>query len=138
MVEAVIKTHKLHDVTHFGIRVAVGIIFMIHSTGKFNPQFQGFFTGIGLPSEMQIPIALAELVGGILLVTGVLTRITSSVLAIDMLGAIFLVKKLKTFSGQGGWEFELLILAILLVIIVIGPGRVSISHIAKRIPRFLQ
>ena len=48
------------------------------------------------------------------------------------------IKKLKSFSGQGGAELELIALAILLVIIVTGPGRVSISHLVKKIPRFLQ
>ncbi len=138
MTEAKIKENKLHDIAHFGIRSVAGVLFIVHSTVKFNPGFQSFFLSVGLPAEMQFPIAILELLGGILLVLGILTRISSSLLAIEMLGVILFIKKLKSFSGQGGVELELIALAILLVIIVTGPGRVSISHIIKNIPRFLQ
>ncbi len=138
MTEAKIKENKLHDIAHFGIRSVAGVLFIVHSTVKFNPRFQSFFLSVGLPAEMQFPIAILELLGGILLVLGILTRISSSLLAIEMLGVILFIKKLKSFSGQGGVELELIALAILLVIIVTGPGRVSISHIIKNIPRFLQ
>ena len=87
---------------------------------------------------MQIPIALAEFVPGILLIIGGLTRISASILAIVMLGAIFVVKGAQNLTGQGGVELDLLLLASLLVIIVIGPGRISISHTLKKVPRFLQ
>jgi len=48
------------------------------------------------------------------------------------------VKKLQSFSGKNGLELELLIFVVLLTVIVLGPGRISISHIAKKIPRFVQ
>ena len=87
---------------------------------------------------MQIPLALAETVPGILLIVGVLTRISASVLSIVMLGAIFYVKQASNLTGDGGFEIDLILLAACLTIIVAGPGRVSISNIAKKIPRFLQ
>ena len=42
---------------------------------------------------MQIPIALAEMVPGILLLIGIFTRMSASLLSIVMLGAIFYVKQ---------------------------------------------
>ena len=138
MADAQIKESKLHDITHFGIRAAIGVIFLVHGTGKFNPGFVGFLTNIGFPLEMQIPIALAESVSGILLIIGVLTRLSSSILSIVMLGAIFYVKQAASLTGERGYEIDLLLLAGCLVTIVAGPGRVSVSHIAKKIPRFLQ
>jgi len=133
-----IKESKLHDITHFGIRAAIGVIFLVHGTGKFNPGFIGFLSNIGFPPEMQIPIALAESISGILLIIGVLTRISSSILSIIMLGAIFYVKQATSLTGERGFEIDLILLAGCLATIVSGPGRVSISHIAKKIPRFLQ
>lgn len=138
LTDAKFRESKLHDITHFGIRITIGTIFIIHSLGKFDPSFLGFLNQIGLPAEMQFLIALAEFVSGILLILGVLTRISSSVLSIIMLGAIFHVKHAARLTGQGGFELELLILAGVLTIIVVGPGRVSISHAIKKIPRFLQ
>ncbi len=138
MAEAKILENKLHDITHFGIRAAIGVIFIVQGSGKFSPGFAGFLTNIGLPVEMQIPIALAETIGGILLIIGVLSRISSSILCIIILGAIFHVKGASNLTGEGGYAIDLMILAGCLAIIVAGPGRVSISHIAKKIPRFLQ
>ena len=136
MAEANIKENKLVDIAFMGLRATIGVIFILHSTGKFGPGFVGFLTGpLGLPAEMQIPIALAELVPGILLIVGVLTRISSSILSMVMLGAIFHVKGAESLTGDGGVEFDLILLAACLVIIVAGPGRVSIAHIVKKIPR---
>jgi putative oxidoreductase len=138
MAEATLRTHILHDITHFGLRIIVGVFFMVHSQMKFGSGFGKFLSSLGLPAEMAVLIGLLELLGGIFLIVGVLSRIASSLIAIDMLGAIIYVKKLKSFSGNDGIELELLAFIILLTIIVLGPGRISISHIAKKIPRFLQ
>ena len=64
--------------------------------------------------------------------------ISASLLSIVMIGAIFYVKGASNLTGDGGFELDLILLAANLVIIVAGPGRVSISHLVKRIPRFLQ
>ena len=128
----------LHDVVHFGLRLSIGTIFILHSLGKFEPGFAGFIAKQGLPPEMQIPIALVELVPGILLILGALTRFSASLLSVVMLGAIFLVKGAQSITGQGGTELDILLLAGCLVIIVIGPGRISLSYVLKKVPRFLQ
>ncbi|MDE1765094.1 MAG: DoxX family protein [Thaumarchaeota archaeon] len=138
MTDAVLRTHMLHDLSHFGLRLVAGVFFMVHSQAKFGNGFGKFLSSVGLPSEMAMLIGLLELVGGALLIAGVLSRIASGIIAIDMLGAIIYVKKLKAFSGDQGIELELLALIILLTIVVLGPGRISVSHIVKKIPRFLQ
>jgi putative oxidoreductase len=135
---AEIRESKFHDIAHFGLRLTIGAIFIVHGAGKFSPGFSGFLAQIGVPTEMQYLLALAEFVPGILIIAGVLTRISASVISLMMLGAIFHVKKLSNLTGQGGVEFELTLLAGALIMIAIGPGRISISHIAKKIPRFLQ
>jgi len=138
LTEAKFRERKLHDIVHFGVRVVVGTIFIAHSLGKFNPGFVGFLNQIGIPAEMQFFVALGEFVPGILLIIGVLTRVSASILSIIMLGAIFHVKHASNLTGQGGFELELLLLVSNLSVIVAGPGRVSLSHIIKKIPRFLQ
>ena len=138
LADAKIKESKLHDITHFGIRAAVGVIFLVHGIPKFNPGFSGFLTNMGLPVELQIPVALLETIGGILLIVGFFTRVSASLLSINMLGAIFYVKQAASLTGERGYEIDLILLAGCLATIVAGPGRVSISHIAKKIPRFLQ
>ena len=139
LTEATFKENKLHDITHWGIRAALGSIFLVHSLKKFDPGWQDWLVQIGLPPEMQLPIALAEFIGGIMLLIGVLTRISASIFSIIVLGAIFHIRwENGFFVSEGGWEWDLVMLAALLSIIVAGPGRVSIAHLVKRIPRFLQ
>src|SRR5574337_23182 len=137
MADATLRTYKLHDLSHFGLRISVGVLFIVHSLGKFDSSAGGFFSSVGLPSEMAPLIGLLELIGGMLLIAGVLTRIASSLLAIEMLIVMVHLKKLQSFSGKNGLELELLIFVILLTIIALGPGRISISHAVKKLPRFL-
>ena len=138
-VGATLKENKLHDITHWGIRAAIGSIFIVHSIKKFDPSWQEWLVSIGLPPEMQMPIALAEFIGGVFLIAGILTRITASIFSVILLGAIFHVRwENGFFVSQGGWEWDLVMVAALLSIIVAGPGRVSIAHFVKRIPKFLQ
>ena len=136
--DASLSQNKLHDIANMGMRAAIGVIFIVHGFGKFgNPGFGGWISSMGIPAEMQIPIALAEFVPGILLLIGVLTRISGALLSIVMLGAIFLVKGASSLDGDKGYEFDLILLAASLIVIVAGPGRVSASHVIKKLPRWL-
>ena len=136
--DANLSQNKLHDIANMGMRAAIGVIFIVHGAGKFNEGFVGFLTGgLGLPAEMQIPIALAEMIPGILLLIGIFTRMSASLLAIVMLGAIFFVKQAGSLTGDRGFELDLILLASCLVLIVAGPGKVSVSHMIKKIPRWL-
>ena len=136
--DASLSQSKLHDIANMGMRAAIGVIFIVHGFGKFgNPGFGGWISSMGIPAEMQIPIALAEFVPGILLLIGVLTRISGALLSIVMLGAIFLVKGASSLDGPKGYEYDLILLAASLVVIVAGPGKVSISHAIKKLPRWL-
>jgi putative oxidoreductase len=137
--DAILKGNVLHDITHWGLRASIGAIFIVHSLKKFDPSWQEWLISIGIPPEMQLPIALAELIGGILLVVGVLTRVTGAVFAAILLGAIFHIRwENGFFVSKGGWEWDLVMLAVVLAIIAAGPGRISISHLIRKIPRFLQ
>ena len=137
--DAILKGNVLHDITQWGLRASIGAIFIVHSLKKFDPSWQEWLISIGIPPEMQLPIALAELIGGILLVVGVLTRVTGAIFAVILLGAIFHIRwENGFFVSKGGWEWDLVMLAVVLAIIAAGPGRISISHLIRKIPRFLQ
>ena len=137
MAEATFRQNKFHDITHMGVRLAVGVIFLVHGTAKFDPGFLGFLSNIGIPNDFQFLFALDETIPGILLIVGVLTRISGVVLSLVMLGAIFYVKKAAHLTGQGGFEIDLILLASSLTMIAAGPGRISVAHVIKKIPRFL-
>lgn len=134
---AEIKSGILNDAVFMGVRASVGVIFILHGMGKFNPGFANALPNMGLPPELQIPIALAEVVPGILLIIGVLSRFSGALLAIVMMGAIFHVKGAQSMTGDRGVEFDVILLAASLLIMVAGPGRIALVQAAKRIPRIL-
>ena len=138
MATSEISKKILVDISFIGLRSSIGVIFIVAGASKLsNPGFGGFLSSLGLPAEMQIPIALAELIPGILLIIGVLSRISASLLSIIMIGAIFIVKEAQSLTGDGGYRIDLILLAACLVIIAAGPGRISISHIIKKLPRYI-
>jgi len=135
MTSAEIREKILNDVVFMGLRSAIGVIFVLYGISKFSPGFAENLPNMGLPAELQIPIALAELIPGILLIIGVLSRLSASLISIIMLGAIFMVKGASSITGKGGIELELILLAVALVIMIVGPGRISLTQIIKKLPR---
>lgn len=115
------------------IRIMAGVTFVAHGLPKFFgvSQGYGFFQSVNLPPELFVPIALLEVIGGLAILLGILTRIASALLVIEMLGAVLTVKLPKGFIG--GYEFELLLIAICLSLVIMGPGKISIENaILKR------
>ncbi len=137
MTSAELRLNILNDIVFMGLRSAIGVIFILHGISKFSPGFAENLSNMGLPVELQIPLVLAELVSGILLIFGVLSRLSASLISIIMLGAIFMIKGASSITGKGGVELDLILLAASLVIIIVGPGRISIAQITKKLPRFL-
>jgi putative oxidoreductase len=66
-----------------------------------------------------------EVIGGIFLLVGVVTRIAAALFIVEMIGAIFLVKLPDGFVG--GYELESLLIAIAVSLLLTGPGRISIE-----------
>ena len=106
---------------------------MIHGITKLLdiPGTQNSFANMGLPPELAIIIGLLEFIGGLAILLGILTRIAAGLLAINMIGAILQVKLSKGFIG--GFELDLLYFAIMISLILMGPGNISIEkNLLKR------
>ncbi len=62
---------------------------------------------------------------------GILTRIDSGLFIIEMIGVVVIAKLSKGFVG--GYELELLIMAICISLFITGPGKISIEYeVSKR------
>jgi putative oxidoreductase len=86
---------------------------------------------VGLPAAMALPVGLLEVVGGIALLVGFLTRVASILFIIEMIGSTIVAKLPKGFIG--GYELDLLLMAISISLLLTGPGRISVEwNVLKR------
>ena len=85
-----------------------------------------FASKIGLPAALALPVGLLEVIGGVFLIIGVLTRIASILFIILMIGATITVQLSKGFLG--GYEINLLYLSI-----AVTPSVCNIYSTIKRI-----
>ena len=121
------------------VRVITGIVFAAHGYQKFFVYgldgATGAFTQMGVPAPgITAPaVAIVELLGGIALIVGLLTRLAALGLAITMLGAIVLVRLEGGFFAPNGAEFEIVLFVACVALIIGGPGALSVDEaIARR------
>jgi len=116
------------------LRLGVGVVFAWHGWLKFDggvPALAGFLDSLKVPSPEVVAWlqVVAEGVGGLLLIFGLFTRLVTLPLIAIMIGAIWLVKVDVGFTvpGAAGAELETALLAGLLGLLFIGPGRLSLD-----------
>ncbi|QNE16208.1 DoxX family protein [Pseudarthrobacter sp. NBSH8] len=118
------------------LRVILGFLFAAHGWQKFNEWTiagtQAAFSQMGVPAaNISAPlVAGLELAGGVALILGVLTRVVAALLALNMIGALFLVHApAGVFADKGGYELVLLLGAAALALALTGAGRVSVDRV---------
>ena len=118
------------------LRLAVGGIFIAHGAQKLFviglPGVQQMFEGMGLPAPAILApvVALVELVGGLLLMLGLGTRVAGVALAIVSVGALVTAHLPAGFFAQdGGIEFTLLLAVASLVPALTGAGAFSVDAV---------
>lgn len=84
-------------------------------------------TSVPLPGVMAWAAALAELVGGALLIVGWLTRPAALMLCGNMVVAVTRVHWKSGLVGQSGYEFALALLGALVALLLGGPGALSVD-----------
>ncbi len=128
---------RLAEFAPLVVRVIVGVIMAAHGLQKLlaGPgNFGGFLAQLGVPAPtlMGYVVTLVELLGGILLIIGLFSRLAALLLTIDLVVAILLVKVnvgLIAPPQQGaGAELDLALIAGFLVIVFAGPGSLSLDR----------
>lgn len=125
------------------IRIGMALVILNHALARFGigPRvgervitveiFGGFLGEMGIPAPgvMAWVVTLVEVVGSLFLLLGFLVRISSVLIAVDMLVANYLVHWPAGWSEQA-WQIELtgLLILLSLSLIVSGPGNLSVDR----------
>lgn len=138
-----------NDISSFVLRVLLGIVFFPHGAQKvfgwfggagFSGTMTAFTEKMGIPVILAFLAIMAESLGAVALITGLLTRIAAFGIFSNMIVAIFLVHLPNGFfmnwfgKQQGeGFEYHLLAIAITIALMIKGGGRWSVDGlIAKK------
>lgn len=117
------------DLGLFILRFAVGLIFLIHGLQK-----RGMWKmqpSAEMPSKMiniMKLLSVVEPLGAIALIIGIMPQTAAAVLALVMAGAIYfkIIVWKKKMTEPGGWEFDLILLAANLAILLTGGGNIKL------------
>ena len=108
------------------IRIAVGMVFLMHGYGKVMnlAMPEGMMVHFGFPAFMGDFIAWLEVVGGLALIFGFMTRVFGVALGIEMVVAYFLTGGFGT--GYKPHELELVLMLLSFGVALTGSGRYAV------------
>jgi putative oxidoreductase len=134
-----------NDVATLVIRVLLGVVFFPHGMQKLFGWFggygftgsMGFFTGtLHIPAIFAFLAIMAEGLGSLGLITGLLTRVAAFGIGVNMVVAVYMLHWQNGFFmnwfGQQkgeGFEYHLLVIAIAVALIIKGGGALSVDRV---------
>lgn len=120
---------QYQDFAFLILRLVIAVIFLYHSWPKLkNPNAMA--QGIGWPTAGVFILGAVELLSSVGIILGIYTQISALLLSVIMLGAIGMkIMKWKVpFSAydKTGWEFDLILLAANILILIVGGGTIGV------------
>lgn len=113
----------------FLLRLAVAYVFLVHSWPKLKKP-QPMAQGMGWPKEAIMLLGAAEFLPSLALIIGLWMQWAAILLGVVMLGALYykIFKWQTPFTAMDkmGWEFDLILLAANVAILLTGGGTVKI------------
>ena len=120
------------------LRLALASVMIVHGAQKLFGAFGGsgltgtarYFGSLGIPAPEGVvwAVSIAEFGGGILLLIGLFTSVAAAAIAVVMAGAIAIAHWPNGFTGEGGYEFPMMNLAVAVALVLTGPGRYSLDE----------
>ena len=128
--------HRLHnpDAGILLVRIAVGLIFLLHGWAKIQGMEGtiGFFASLGFPAFLAYFVAWSEIIGGLALIVGIFVRYVGILLGVIMLVAIVKVHWQNGYKvSEGGYEFALVLMLGAFAITALGAGAYSLARYLK-------
>lgn len=127
------------DIGKLVLRVSVALLILLHGIAKLQNGIDGIagmLGGYGLPAFIAYGVYLGEVVGPVLVIIGLFTRIGALLMVGNMLFAFGLahLQELFLLGQSGGWALELqgMFLFGSISIALLGAGRYSVGGIDGR------
>lgn len=113
-------------------RIVLGLTFVKHGWPKIKQPLgmKEWLAQMRFPKPgiLSVAVAIIEFFGGILIIIGLLTQTSSFLLTIVMVITIWINKfKLKK-TWVGGYELNLALMALALILIIFGPGDWALDY----------
>jgi putative oxidoreductase len=139
-----IRNLSVRDGASLVLRVGLAVIFILHGYVKVKNNWgTGWWEELG--PIFQPVVAWTELIGGIALLLGVLTRLAALALICDMLGALYIVGISKGFMPgefaprsqilsylDVGAEYNFALLIQCAALLLLGGGMLSVDYCLRR------
>lgn len=123
------------DAAKLMLRVTLGALVLLHGVDKIMGGIvgiQSLVTSYGLPEFVAYGVYLGEVLGPILIILGLFTRVGAGLIVINMLFTFGLVHVYHffTLTDHGSWEFELqgMYLFTALALTLLGSGRLAVRR----------
>jgi putative oxidoreductase len=132
-----IDTVSKNTVVPLILRLGLAAIFIFHGSQKVHPDSDwGATWAKQMPdppnAPAQLAVAWGELIGGMALAVGLLTRLAALGIALIMAGAIYTTTGPKGFNSlDGGYEYNFLIIIVCISLILIGGGTLAVDRIFR-------
>ena len=129
-----IKSSRYDDLGKLILRLQVGILILFHGVYKvINPasldSVRNMLVSANLPSFLAYGVYLGEVIGALMVILGIYSRIGGLLIAGNMLFAVGLAHRAQVFTltKTGGWALELQAFFLLsgLAIVFLGSGRMA-------------
>ncbi|HEY1379259.1 MAG TPA: DoxX family protein [Gemmataceae bacterium] len=124
------------------LRVALAAVFIYHGLEKVRPDAgYGWHWADAMPGAppvlisarpLQLLVAWGELLGGVAVALGILTRLAALGLLIIMCGAIFTYSGQHGFSAVGqGYEYNFVLILVCATLVLLGAGSFSLDRVVR-------
>jgi putative oxidoreductase len=141
----IVRTNDDHFLTF--LRAVLGFVFFAHGAQKalgwfggsgFDQTMKTFTQGLGIPAPFAVLAIMAEFLGGIGLLIGLLSRVAAFAIAANMIVAVLLVHArnglFMNWAGNKpgeGFEYHLLAFSMALFVVARGAGAWSLDRVLE-------
>lgn len=116
------------------LRVVLGVLILLHGVSKLPPPPEFLISGLaqaGLPGVLAYGVYLGEIVGPLLIIIGVWTRLGALLIVVNMIVAVLMAHTGDLFhlNKEGGYALELqaMFLFTAVALTLTGAGRFSVG-----------